>query len=161
MVQIDIASMSSGVHEVALKPAAGDLDLNEEEFSDIEARVRLDIGEQQILAQLSVSALANLVCDRTLVPFTQAVNGEYVVVFTRRPAEQAETDETIKPLDPTSRELDVTDELRDTLLLSIPLRKVAPEASDAQLVLTYGGEEDTGVSVDPRWEALRKLKKSG
>lgn len=161
MVQIDIASMSNGVHEVALNPAPGDLDLNEEEFSDIEARVRLDIGEQQILAQLSVSALANLICDRTLAPFTQSVNGDYAVVFARRPIEEADADETIKPLDPTARELDVTDEIRDTLLLSIPLRKVAPEASDAQLVLTYGGEEDAGVSVDPRWEALRKLKRSG
>ena len=38
--------------------------------------------------------------------------------------------------------------------------KVAPEASGAELVLKYGDDE-VGASIDPRWEALRKLKSDG
>jgi uncharacterized protein len=110
---------------------------------------------------MDVSALAKLICDRTLAPFTQKVSGDYSVLFAKRPIEQADTDEAIRPLDPTTRDLDLTDEIRDTLLLSVPLRKVAPDARNAELVLSYGTKDESGTAIDPRWEALRKLKKSG
>ena len=51
MVQIDISTMSSGVHEVILHPSSSDLNLSDDEFGSIEAMVRLDIGDHQILAQ--------------------------------------------------------------------------------------------------------------
>ena len=78
-------------------------------------------------------------------------------MFTRKSVNSGDADETVKYLDSAARELDVTDELRDTILLAVPLRKVAPEASEAELVLKYGGDA-VEVSIDPRWEALKKLK---
>jgi uncharacterized protein len=160
MVQIDVSTMSAGIHEVVLYPRADDLNLSEEEFGSIEVRARLDIGDQQILAQLEVSVDSKLTCDRTLVPFTQTVEGQFTIVFTRKALNSGDAVEAVKYLDPSARELDVSDELRDTILLAVPLRKVAPEASEAELVLKYG-DDVVGASIDPRWEALRKLKSDG
>lgn len=158
MVQIDISKMSAGVHEITLHPPASDLDLDEKEFREIEAFVRLDVGEQQILARVEVTANASLICDRTLTPFTQQLRGEHTIVFAKRPIDVTRDDDTIRPLDPSARELDITDEIRDTILLSVPLRKVAPEASETELMLTFGADDAQAEPIDPRWEALRKLK---
>ncbi|MFV1979684.1 MAG: DUF177 domain-containing protein [Rhodothermia bacterium] len=160
MVQIDVSTMSAGIHEVVLYSSPNDLDLSEEEFGAIEVQVRLDIGDQQILAQLEVSADSRLICDRTLAPFTQTVKGQFTIVFTRKARDSGDAGGTVKYLDPAARELDVTAELRDTILLAVPLRKVAPEAAETELVLKYG-DDAVGVSTDPRWEALKKLKSDG
>lgn len=160
MVQIDISTMSAGLHEVVLHPSVSDLDLSGEEFDAIEVLVRLDIGDQQILAQLEVSADTKLICDRTLASFTERVSGRFTIVFTRKAINPTDSNETVKHLGSAARELDVTDEMRDTILLAVPLRKVAPEAREAELVLTYGADA-ADVSVDPRWEALRQLKSDG
>ena len=156
MVQVDISTMPAGIHEVVLYPHPDDLDLNEEQFCDIEARVRLDVGDQQILAVLDVSANSRLVCDRTLVPFVMRVNGSFTIVFTKKGIDSNETDESVKYLDSATRELDVTEEMRDTILLAVPLRKIAPEATEIELVLTYA--DNVAEKIDPRWEALNKLK---
>lgn len=160
MVQIEISALSIGIHDVVLNPSADDLGLSAEEFGAIEVHVRLDIGDQQILAQLDVSVDSILTCDRTLVPFTQTVKGQFTIVFTRKAFDSGDTDEAVKYLDIAARELDITDELRDTILLAVPLRKVAQEASETELVLKFG-DDSVDELIDPRWEALRKLKSGG
>lgn len=160
MVQIDISTMSAGLHEVVLRPCAADLGLSEDEFDAVVVQVRLDVGDQQILAQLEVSADARLTCDRTLVPFTQRLSGRFTIVFTRKAANSGDSNETVRFLDSTARDLDITEETRDTILLAVPLRKVAPEAKEAALVLSYRDDAAEAV-VDPRWEALQQLKSDG
>jgi uncharacterized protein len=157
MVQIDISTMSAGIHELTLHPRPDDLGLSDDEFGEIQARTRLDVGDQQILARLQLSAEAKLTCDRTLIPFIHNVEGDFTVMFTKRPIEPGDTDEAVKYLSPSARELDVTGEMRDTILLAVPLRAVAPEALEADLQLTYGSHAPDS-AVDPRWDALRKLK---
>jgi len=158
MVNVDISTLSDGLHEIDLSPAAEDLDLDPETFSSIQAHVRLDIGDRQILCRIDANADALLVCDRTLEPFVEPIVGDYTVVFTKHPDEITADDESIVLLDPSASSIDVTAIVRDTLLLSIPLRKVAPAARDAELQLQYGGPTDEGDAIDPRWDALRKLK---
>jgi uncharacterized protein len=158
MVQVDISTMSMGVHEVVVRPSAEELELAPAEFDDIEVMLRLDVGDHLVLVQLKAMADASLVCDRTLIPFTQQVEGEFTVVFSRSQEDDADEEhESVRYLDPAAREIELTDEIRDTILLSVPLRKVAPEADGADLVLSYGVEA-AGAGVDPRWDALRKLK---
>ena len=159
MVRIDISAMSDGIHEVVANPSPEELELDPEKFDDIEARVRLDIGDHQILAELHISARAELICDRTLVPFQETVHGDFTVVFSKKAVGETAPDESMRPLDPATHELDLGDEMRDTLLLSMPLRKVAPDAQDADLVLRYG-EHANDSNVDPRWKALEALKQS-
>ncbi len=158
MIYVDISTLSDGLHEIVLNPTAESLDLDPETFSSIETSVRLDIGDRQILCRIDAKADAVLICDRTLEPFTESVGGEFTVLFTEDPGEIVADDDTIVLLDPSARSLDITEMVRDTLLLSIPLRKVAPAARDAELQLEFGGPADDAEAIDPRWEALRKLK---
>ena len=157
MFKIDIASLGPGVHELEFEPEAEELELDPAKFDDIEVEARLDVQEGRILVMLDAAATAVLVCDRTLKLFDQRIGGSYHVLFAP-PAfveHQEEAFDEVRVLQPTDLHLDLTDVVRDTILLSIPQRCVAPGAEEEDIETEFGVPED---DVDPRWEALSKLR---
>ncbi len=164
MLQIDITSCKSGVHHVALSPEAGDLELDPDRFENIRVEARLDCHHDRILVDMDVRGVATLTCDRTLREYREPLEGSYRVLFGPEHlvgAEGGHYDE-VRPLHAHDREIDVTDLVRDTLLLAIPHRKVAPGAEQEDLPMEFGpagpAEEEQQPDIDPRWEALRKLR---
>ncbi len=157
MFAIEITPLGPGVHELEFAPEAEAVDLDPEKFDDIHLNVRLDVREGRILVILEAGARATLECDRTLRLFDQEIGGTYYMLFA--PPEFVEHQEDaydeVRPLHPSDQEIDLTKVVRDTLLLSIPQRCVAPGAEEAEIETEFGAPED---GVDPRWEALRKLK---
>ena len=62
-------------------------------------------------------------------------------------------------LAPSERLIDLADAVRDTLLLAVPARKVAPGAEDVEIPTVFGAPTAAdGTPIDPRWEALRALQ---
>ena len=161
MLRIAITPLSSGLHEVSLEPTPEDLDLDGRTFHDIHVDVRLDVQRDRVFAEFRTRALATLICDRTLKPFEQEVTGAYQVLFAPPSIAEADEDEweDVRPLLPNDTHIDLTLPVRDTLMLSLPARRVAPGAEEDEIPLHFGalGEDD----VDPRWEALRKLRDAG
>jgi len=160
MLKIKITHLKPGVHEFAFDPEPEDLDLEAEQFSDINVGVRLDYHEDRILVQLQTAAVATLECDRTLQLYDQAVTGSYTMLF--GPPDIVETDEggvsDVQVLYPSDQEIDLTDAVRETILLSLPVRRIAPGAEDIEIPTTFGAlKNKDGKEIDPRWEALRKL----
>ena len=159
MLRIDIAPLKAGVHTFVLEPEAEDIDLSPDRFRAVRVEVRLDVHERRILASLRASATATLECDRTLVDFDQPIEGLYHVLFASAEivGEASEGYEEVRVLEPSDQEIDLTNVVRDTLLLSIPTRKIAPGAEDLPIPTVFGAPsgEDAG---DPRWETLRRLR---
>ncbi|HEX7071797.1 MAG TPA: DUF177 domain-containing protein [Rhodothermales bacterium] len=158
MVAINIATLKEGTHDVVLEPEAGDLDLDPERFEDIRVEARLDYFDGRIVVAMRAGATATLECDRTLQLFKQRLSGSYTMLF--EPAGEEASDEEeefqdVRPLDPWDREIDITDAVRDTLVLSIPARCIAPGAEDLEIQTQFGEAEN---EIDPRWEALAKLR---
>jgi uncharacterized protein len=157
MLSVDITGLTPGIHKFELAPETEDLNLDPEEFSDIHVDVRLDFEPGRILVQFKVSGIATLVCDRTLVTFERPIEDTYSILFSKDGGLVSDGDEydDVRSLDQNANWLDITDAARDTLLLAVPLRRVAPEAEGAVLPFSFGLDDET---VDPRWEALRSLK---
>lgn len=158
MFQIDITPYEAGVHELTEQPTAEELELDPDLFKDVEVALRLDVAETRVVVLFDVTATATLECDRTLRLFDQEVGGRYSVLFaTPEAAPQYEggDGEDVFVMDPADRRLDLTAPVRDTLLLSLPVRKVAPGAEEADLPTAFGERE---AAIDPRWEALRSLR---
>ena len=156
MLRIDIQPLSNGVHELDLTPSPEDLDVDAASFSDIHVDVRLDISLSRIYVQFTVSASAMLTCDRTLVDFTRRIDGSHAVVFVPpKDIDADDEDDNLFPLEKGVEEIDLTEIIRDTLLLAVPIRKIAPGAEDEELPTSFGepDEED----IDPRWKALKGL----
>lgn len=163
MLQIDITSFKSGVHHVELTPDPADLELDSDTYSDIHVLARLDCHRDRILVSLDVHGIAVLTCDRTLQEYDQPLEGTYQVLFGPERMVGAESDnfDEVRVLHPSDRAIDVTDLVRDTLLLAVPQRKIAPGADQEEIQMEFGAtaSEDRAQSdIDPRWDALRELR---
>lgn len=156
MLSVRITSLKEGLHHVALHPEATVLDLDPSVFHDIHIDARLDRRSDRILVMLAAEAVATLTCDRTLKPFEQPLEGTYDLLFA--PPEIAEGDEDVRVLLPSDQEIDLTDAARDTLLLALPARCVAPGAEEEDIPVAFGAPSGEDAAIDPRWEALRKLR---
>jgi len=165
MLGIDTAPLPTGLHEMTLTPSAEDVELDPEIFSDLAVEVRLDHEDERDLIAFTARATATLECDRTLELFDQTVSGSFAVLFVlpehldRYTTDDDDTGEGVRPLPEPGAPLDITEPVRDTLLLALPTRRVAPGAEDEELQVQYGVLTDgDGDPIDPRWEALKKLR---
>lgn len=163
MMTIDITSLSTGIHHLELAPSANQANLDPSTFEDIQIEAVLQHHRDRILVKLHATATATLTCDRTLQPYEQEIEGAYNVLFgpPSMVGQEGEEFEEVRPLDPSDREIDLTEVVRDTLLLAIPQRQIAPGAEDEPITREFGAtEEETNDDepVDPRWEELKDLK---
>ena len=161
MLPVDLTPLSNGSHELVLRPSAEAVGLDPEAFADIEVHARLDyhnydVRHRRLLVRFDAAATARLECDRTLVPYEERVEGEHTALFS---ATADPEDDEVTLLGPDDHQVDLAEAVRETLLLSLPMRRVAPEARDAALDTTFGADtDDDGAPIDPRWEALRNLR---
>lgn len=161
MLTVDISSLSPGIHHREFTPSATEVELDPTTFEDIEIEVELQYHRDRILVKLEASATAELTCDRTLQPYEQPVEDRYSLLFgpPEMVGEEGEEFDEVRPLTPSDQEIDLTDVVRDTLLLSLPQRRVAPGAEEESIEREFGDfEEDEDASIDPRWSELQKLK---
>ena len=165
MLRIEITALDPGVHRFSLQPKPEDLDLDAERFSNVRVEVELHFEIERILVFLKARAEAMLECDRTLQAFEQEICGDYALLFARPEeidgGEAHEGFEAVLPLTASDREIDLTAPVRDTLLLAIPQRCVAPGAEDLEIQTRFGAPVGGEADIDPRWEALRKLRSGG
>lgn len=160
MLRIDIAALADGLHDQTLRVAPDVLGLDPEVFDEAVLDLRLDVSDHRVLAAFDVTSVATLTCDRTLADYEQPVRGRHAVLFLppdRLPPDG--DDEDVRALPDDATEIDLTEAVRDTLLLALPLRRVAPEAEDAEIPTSFGAPTDAeGEPIDDRWEALRHLR---
>ncbi len=153
MLRVDLAPFDNGLHELELEPTAADLDLDPEVFHDIAIALRLDVHDRRVRAAFVTRATATLECDRTLNMYQQPIEGTHEVLFTTAPI--AEVEEDIYPFPEQDQVIVLTEPVRDTMLLSLPVRRVSPEAEEAEIPTRFGGPDES--VTDTRWEALRRL----
>lgn len=163
MLAIDITPFKSGVHHVEKRPDPEEVELEPDEFEHLYVQARLDCHRDRILVTLRVQATATLTCDRTLRNYKEEIEGTYRVLFgpERLAGQESDRYDEVRPFDPSNQEIEITDLVRDTLLLSIPHRKVAPGAEEEEITTQFGApedEEEREEDIDPRWEALRELR---
>lgn len=165
MLSIDLTPLDEGLHQFEFTPEADALDLTPEMFTGIQVTAQVNYYDDRALVLLHATADATLTCDRTLKQFVQTIQGNYQILYAspafveRHADEETDEYEEVRVLDPTDRRIDLTDVARDTLLLALPQRRIAPGAEDLELQTTYGApEEGEAETIDPRWEALRELR---
>lgn len=163
MLTVDIASLSEGIHHVEFTPVPEAVDLDPSTFRDLQVEAELQYHRDRILVKLRAAATATLTCDRTLKEYDQPVAGSYNLLFgpPEMVGQEGDEFEEVRPLTPSDNELDLTDVVRDTLVLSLPQRRIAPDAEDESIEQVFGApaeEEASDEPVDPRWSELKKLR---
>ncbi|MEM8483956.1 MAG: DUF177 domain-containing protein [Bacteroidota bacterium] len=162
MIQVDIKSLKPGIHDFEWQPSPEALGLDPDVFQELHVGARVDFHPNRIFVVLETEAEAHLKCDRTLASFTQLVEGEHQVLYSATPSVDGESvDDEVQRIGHADEEIDLTAFVRDTFILSIPARKIAPGADMEEIPLEFGAPAGSEAGIDPRWEALRKLSSDG
>lgn len=129
--------------------------------------VRIDFLKTDHFLQVdfNVKGLVALVCDRSLEKFDQRVEGAYKIIFEPDTEEETEGEKgAVRQIPPDDLIIDIQKEVRDTIMLSLPVRKIHPDLRDEDgtpeefEMKQFGVSQDSEDSIDPRWEELKKLK---
>lgn len=142
-----------------------DLDLSPYEFTGGAVRIDFNRKPRFIRVNYEVQGGVELVCDRSLKPFEHPVDTSYEVVFkTDVKEETANEDGAVRRFNFSSNTFSIEKEVRDSVLLKIPIKKIHPEYRDEEGRIeefetqSFGEPpENEENSIDPRWEKLKEL----
>lgn len=156
MVKLELKGLKDGVHIKKFVIEPDSLSLPEEIFqSPIAIKTILELQGDNVSVEYSADTVAKLICDRTLEPFDYDLNANQRVFAFLKDQETTKDQTEIVEVDTKYEEIDLSENIRDTIMLAIPLRKVSPGAEEKDIPVIFGKDPN---EIDERWEALRKLK---
>lgn len=148
--------------------ALGDAELDFKDDVSLEkANVEINFYKTEHFVQVkfNVRAELRLICDRTLEPFIYSTEGSYHILFEPNPVEESETEDgAVRQIPADDLVISLDKEVRDTIVLTLPIRKIHPDLLDSDgkpetfETKSFGPEPSEEERIDPRWEELKKLK---
>ena len=176
MIRIFIQGIKNGEHEVDMQVPVSEIrDFYPEFFGNIEIKGNLRKFGKRFTLNLSLACKAKLICDLSLKEFEETIEGNLKLSLLAdsemsrklkiEKDEIAETEKNIISED--DKYIDITDEVREELIVRLPMRRVAPEYKEKSLKDIYpqyssDANEDKKKTKkkepDERWAPLKKLK---
>lgn len=164
LIEVRLAGLSQGIHEFGFTCSAGDFDdpaLGEAGFSEgISVHVVLDKNEDEISVTLETSATADRSCDLCLTPVRLDLDGTYRItyVYDQRQGDGSEQDGEFRVIDRNTVSIDLTEDVRETLLLSVPMKVTCTDYPDCHPYRQEPPEGTVRTPDSPWQESLEKLK---
>ena len=166
MLKFKIFEIPEGQSEKTLQLGSEELDLGDVTFQGGSLHIDFYRTMQFIRAQFSVDAKVELICDRSLDAFDYAVQQDYEVLFKAEEVEESADEKgAVRNFDHASKQIDLEQDVRDTILLNLPTKKLHPRFLDEngnpkEILNQQFGDipEDDEEIIDPRWEKLKELK---
>ncbi len=161
MVSFRFNEIPKGFSEEHVSLEAEALGIEQSEIKRVNLQLKFYKQDDNLRIQCQLKADAILTCDRSLDTFHSKLESSYEVVFQRNVEdEREELSGTLKRLVHSQNIIDITRELRDTVLLSIPAKKLHPryikDGEITEFEASFGNKHDD--DHDPRWDALTELK---
>lgn len=168
-LEFKIVEIPEGSSERTLELEPEDLDLGDYPFLGGVIDLSFYRTIHFIRVNFMLEADVQLVCDRSLETFAFPVDADYEVLFKVDVQEETETETgAVRRFNFSSNTLNIENEVRDTILLNIPIKKLHPRFLDEQGYpkefeeKSFGDvkddEQEDSELADPRWEKLKKLK---
>ena len=161
--KIEIFGLKNGAHEF-------DFSFNNDFFEAFESsllskgkgfcKVKMEKSDSMISLQFRVDGDIELECDRSLELFDHPIKTEKELIY-KYGDEEKELSEDVYVITKGTQELNIASFLFEIIHLEIPMKKVHPkfqDENDGDEMIFSSEEETENDSVDPRWEALKKLK---
>ena len=167
-LRINISGLSEGLHSYTLTSPASDVGLDDRFDGQIEISAELEKTHREIFLKVSVRSAGAFTCDRCLDQFRRQIQATYELVYLlsgQEPARTGERSAEILTLSPDTNIIDLGEDARQFLVLSLPIRMLCKDDC-AGLCATCGSNLNQGScvcsaeEVDPRWDALKNLGKN-
>jgi uncharacterized protein len=164
-MKIQMGGLSEGVHQYQFAVAGADLHLGPPFRHPVAVRANMERTGSQVFLTASAEATVTLTCDRCLAEFDTVLTPSYrmVYVFEETEADSFDPSE-VQVISPSLSVVDITDDVRQTLLLTVPLKRLCNESCKGLcprcgINLNVASCDCRDEQDDLRWEALKKLRK--
>ena len=167
MLKIKITNLQDGEHEYDFAVTAKELDLEDIEISgEILIKVKLYKSGNQFDVKADIKGKLNLECDRCLDKYAEDFTNSFEMIYkfdfnNEFENPEDERDEIVY-INPNTAYIDLKDDIRDFIVLSVPMKHV-PEEIDGicslckrpvSEILKIERQEE----INPVWEKLIKTK---
>ncbi|MDZ7343920.1 MAG: DUF177 domain-containing protein [candidate division KSB1 bacterium] len=168
-MKIPITGLSEGLHVLNFVESLAEFGLENHPHlrQDVHVRVELEKRSPKYFLKNDVRTIGHFFCDRCLVEFDLKLSEMSRAVFTTDAELIAQhEDEEVYYIDPHAKELDIAAIIRDTLLLSIPMKRVCSSScrgfcAGCGANLNEEKCRCAPAPPDPRWQKLRKMNGAG
>ncbi len=164
-MQINVSNVAQGVHTFSLEAAPEDLEIQQYYSSVIKAEVKLEKGLRQMLLDVRIPGVDGcFLCDRCAEQFIKSISCSFRKVYVTRDTDAAGFNgDEIEVLSPDTNIIDLSDGVREALMLAIPLKNLCREDCAGLCVrcgknLNIGQCDCAPAPPDSRWEALARLR---
>ena len=131
-IKINIGALSDGSQQIELLTDYKELNL-EKDFLNGPINIFLDLYKtvHQLDVKVKITGSLNLECDRCLEIFENDFQTAFEIVYVQKALREDEIDEEyIRSYDPSMQTIDLTKDIKETVILSVPMRKVPEEKED-------------------------------
>ena len=167
MFKFKIFEIPDGKSTKTIEMAPNCIDLGEISWNTGILEVEFDKAEQFIRTKLHLKGEVTLICDRSLDAFSYNLDQHYDVLFKAEEVEESASETgSIRKINHASKQISIEQDVLDTILVNLPAKKLHPRFLDEngnplEFETEKFGEpdEDEQGAIDPRWAALKDLKK--
>jgi uncharacterized metal-binding protein YceD (DUF177 family) len=165
MLKFKIFEIPEEQSEKTVELGTDELDLGDITFKGGSVHIEFYRSLHFIRTQFTVTATIELTCDRSLDAYDYTLDQDYEVLFKAEDIEEsADENGAVRNYDNASQQIDLGQDVRDTILLNLPTKKLHPRFLDNDgnpkeyLDEKFGDIPDDEERIDPRWEKLKDLK---
>ncbi len=163
-MRIQVGGLSEGVHAYSFRITPEELGLPSEFPDGVDIKATLEKTSRQLLLRASVATTVEVPCDRCVALIRQSLEARYQVhyVWEESEADRIEPSE-VQVMPPGQTVIDLSDDVRQTVLLAFPLKNVCREDCRGLCPrcgknLNEGTCECRETLVDGRWDKLKELQ---
>jgi uncharacterized protein len=164
MLKIKVSNLANGRYDYDFEGRIGDIDISDPFAGNFKTKAVLDKFENQIILDCTTNIKANLICDRCTKEFQSVITSNYrmIYLFLQHPEDTDNEKVDVVYLHPETDKIDLRDDIRDYILLAVPMKKLCSEECKG-LCPKCGKNLNDGPcnckdeKVDPRWEPLQQL----
>lgn len=160
---IPFVGLKEGIHDYSYD--IGEKFFESFEYSEvnhgkIHAEVNMDRKERMLIFDFKLKGHLTIPCDRCMEEMDYPIDVHEGLIIKFGQEHKEETEEIII-IPETDSHIDISGFIYEYIMLALPIKKVHPdgeEACDPSVIEKLNHHSST--EVDPRWEALKDLKKN-
>ncbi|NLG18094.1 MAG: DUF177 domain-containing protein [Fibrobacter sp.] len=164
-MKIDVRNTPEGHSEVTCDSDLESVKADLPAFSDkVKCRAEIDRCGPQIFLHVWYSGTFTIDCSRCLEAFKMPLSGELRLVLKEQPGRSGpsqDEDAVDFYFDSQDDFVDISPAIYDEIMISVPIKPLcSEECKGIRIEEAKSGEDQTKEKeIDPRWEALMRLKK--
>ncbi len=160
---IKISNLTVGEHDFVFEDIVDVLGLDKPFYGKFKSSVILNKLHDQLILSASSNFKVNYECDRCGSEFKTSLRSDYKMIYLMNEAPEETESLNVSYLNRDVDKIDITSDVREFALLSIPMKKLCKEDCKG---LCYRCGKDlnkekcscNAEEIDPRWKPLVNLK---